>query len=223
MPLPVLRDFVDMLFAMRLPVVGMGVIFIGVAWLAAREFADAFLDALALLGALVTLGRFLLLQAYHRAKPIRTATELLRWERGYALGSHAFAVLLALLNVRALTWHYPLLHLITISLVFGYGAGIVSRISIRPRICVISLLLATVPTILAIAWHAGSAHEVPLHGELFAIEALLVAMITALSLQTVAHLHRSTVAHHLTRHDLAELAHHDALTGLANRLLLRER
>ena len=48
-------------------------------------------------------------------------------------------------------------------------------------------------------------------------------MITGLSLQTVAHLYRSAVEHHTARYDLAQLAKYDALTGLANRLLLRER
>ncbi|QCB56968.1 GGDEF domain-containing protein [Sphingopyxis sp. PAMC25046] len=122
----------------------------------------------------------------------------------------------------AISAHYPLLHLITISLVFSFGAGIVSRTSIRPNICVISLLLATLPTVAALALHALERHAMPLHAELFLVEALVVAMIMALSLQTVAHLYRSAVEHHTARHDMAKLARTDALTGLSNRLLLRE-
>ncbi|KTE01854.1 diguanylate cyclase [Sphingopyxis sp. H038] len=122
----------------------------------------------------------------------------------------------------AIAAHYPLLHLITVSLVFGFGAGIVSRTSIRPKICVTSLLIATVPTVAALAWHPMQPHAMPLHAELFLIEAFIVAMITGLSLQTVAHLYRSAVEHHTARHDMAKLARTDALTGLSNRLLLRE-
>jgi diguanylate cyclase (GGDEF)-like protein len=122
-----------------------------------------------------------------------------------------------------LTVHYPLLHLITVSLVFSFGAGVVARTSVRPKVCVISLLIATVPTAAALAVHAVATHSDALHAEMFLVEAALVAMITGLSLQTVAHLHRSAVEHHTARHDFARLAKFDPLTGLANRLLLREK
>ncbi|KTE00800.1 diguanylate cyclase [Sphingopyxis sp. H038] len=88
--------------------------------------------------------------------------------------------------------------------------------------CVISLLLATLPTVTALALHAFTPHPGPVHAEFFLIEAFIVAMITGLSLQTVAHLYRTAVEHHIARHDLALLAKTDALTDLANRLSLRE-
>src|SRR3546814_18054178 len=78
------------------------------------------------------------------------------------------------------------------------------------------------PTIAALALHAFEPHPNPAHTELFLVEAFIVAMITGLSLQTVAHLYRSAVEHHTGRHDMAHLAKKDALTGLANRLSLRE-
>jgi diguanylate cyclase len=223
LPLPVYREFVDMLFGMRLPIAGMGLVFIGVTALAAYEWSDLVYAALAIAAALVTAARVLVLTVYERARPVADVDRLRRWERWYAWGNYAFACLLALLNIHALSYHNPILHLITVSLVFGFGAGVVSRISVRPLICVVSLLLATVPTVAALAVHALTDHGAALHIQLFAIEAVLVAMITALSLQTVAHLHGSAVQHHIARHDMAQLAKRDALTGLPNRLLLRER
>lgn len=222
LPLSVYRDFVDMLFSMRLPIFGLGVVFVGVCILVGRELGSNFLLALGALGTLTTFLRLATLRAYSRARPVRDFEELRRWERRYAIGNYVSAVLLALLNLVAIAAHYPLLHLITVSLVFGFGAGIVSRTSIRPNICVTSLLLATVPTVAALVWHPMQPHATPLHAELFLIEALIVAMITGLSLQTVAHLYRSAVEHHTARHDMAKLARTDALTGLSNRLLLRE-
>lgn len=222
LPLSVYRDFVDMLFSMRLPIFGLGVVFVGVCILVGRELGSNFLLALGALGTLTTFLRLATLSAYSRARPVRDFDELRRWERRYAIGNYVSAVLLALLNLVAIAAHYPLLHLITVSLVFGFGAGIVSRTSIRPKICVTSLLLATVPTVAALAWHPMQPHAMPLHAELFLIEAFIVAMITGLSLQTVAHLYRSAVEHHTARHDMAKLARTDALTGLSNRLLLRE-
>jgi diguanylate cyclase (GGDEF)-like protein len=222
LPLPVYRDFIDMLFGMWLPIFGIGTVFVGICILVGRELDNRLILVIAALGALTTILRLMLLRAYRRAQPVRDFGALRRWERRYAIGNHASAALLALLNVIAISAHYPLLHLITVSLVFSFGAGIVSRISIRPNICVVSLLIATVPTVAALAFHALQPHSMRLHSELFMIEALIVAMITALSLQTVAHLYRSAVEHHTARHDMAKLARTDALTGLSNRLLLRE-
>lgn len=222
-PLPVYREFVDMLYSMWLPIFGLGVVFVGVCVLAAFKFDGPIYATLAALGALTTFLRLASIQTYARVSPVGDIKDLQHWERRYAIGNYASAVLLALLNVAALTVHDPLLHLITVSLVFSFGAGVVSRISVRPRICVISLLLATVPTVAALAHHSFSTDADALHTEMFLIEALLVAMITGLSLQTVAFLYRSAVKHHTVRHDLAQLAKYDALTGLANRLSLRER
>lgn len=222
LPLPVYRDFVAMLFGMGLPIFGLGAVFVAICLLVGRELDNGFLLLLAALGALTTAWRLATLRAYSRAEPIADFESLRRWERRYAFGNYASAILLALLNVVAIAAHYPLLHLITVSLVFSFGAGIVSRTSVRPAICVISLLIATIPTTIALGLHALETHPTPLHGELFLIEALIVAMITGLSLQTVAHLYRSAVEHHTARHDMAKLARTDALTGLSNRLLLRE-
>jgi diguanylate cyclase (GGDEF)-like protein len=223
LPLPVHREFVDMLFSMRLPIAGMGLVFTLIAALAAYEWNDAFYAALGVAAVLVTAARLLTIAAYGRERPVTDINRLKRWETRYAWGNYAFALLLALLNIHALSYHNPSLHLITVSLVFAFGAGVVSRISVRPVICTISLLVATVPAVAALVLHTLAGHEAALHTELFAIEAALVAMITGLSLQTVAHLYRSAVQHHVARHDMALLAKHDALTGLPNRLLLRER
>ncbi|MBC9032297.1 GGDEF domain-containing protein [Sphingomonas sp. JC676] len=87
----------------------------------------------------------------------------------------------------------------------------------------ISLLMATVPTVAALAWHASLPNAIALHTQLFATEAMLVGLIAILSLNTVHHLHCSAVLHLVTQHDLALLAKFDALTGLPNRLMLRER
>lgn len=223
LPLPVYRDFVDMLYSMRLPVLGLGAVFVCVCILAAFELGEPVYAAVALLGATTTILRIVSIDSYASASLVLDAESLRQWERRYATGNYVSAGLLALLNVLVLSAHDPLLHLITVSLVFSFGAGIVSRTSVRPKICVISLLLATMPTVGALALHAFDTHSGALHMEMFLIEAVLVAMITGLSLQTVAYLYRSAAEHHTARHDLAMLAKYDALTGLANRLLLRER
>jgi diguanylate cyclase (GGDEF)-like protein len=218
----VYRDFVVMLFSMKPQVIGMGVVLVGVASLIAEECNDLVAAALAIVTILVTAARVLTINAYLRKGSSATMAELKRLERDYAAGTYAMGALLGALNVRALSYDLPLFHLITVSLLFSYGAGLVCRVSVRPMLCAVGLLLATVPTVAALAAHA-ILDTVTLHAQLLGIEAVLVALITGLSLQTVVYLYRSAVEHHTAKHDLAQLAKYDALTGLANRLMLRER
>lgn len=222
LPLPVYRDFIDMLYSMRFPILGLGVVFVGICLLLGLHLENGFLLTLAAAGALTTLARLATIGAFHRAAPILRFDELRSWERRYAAGNLASAALLALLNVAAMAQHDPLMHLIAVSLVFGFGAGIVSLTSVRPAICIAGLLVATVPTVVGLALHAFDSNGASLHGEMFLVEAFIVAAIAGLSIQTVAHLYRSAVEHHTARHDMAKLARTDALTGLSNRLLLRE-
>lgn len=212
-----------MLFSMAIPVLFMGSIFVGVTALVAWQWSDHVVAALSVLGGLVTVFRLLVIRSYRRRRVAeKKLSEVRRWERGYAFSNYAFALLLGLFNARMLMFHLPLVHMIAVSLVFGFGAGVVARISIRPVICVISLLLAVVPTVIGLALHALTRNASALHGEFFAIEAFLVATTALLSLHSLNHLYCTMVAHLTAKHDMNFLARQDALTGLPNRLRLRE-
>ncbi len=223
LPLPVYRDFIEMLYSMRLPILGLGTVFVGICILVGLYLERDPLFLLAAAGAATTVARLATIEAFHRAAPILAFEELRLWERRYAAGNLLSAALLALLNIAVMGGHDPTVHLLTISLVFGFGAGIVSRTSVRPLICVASLLVAAVPTVISLLLHAAEPAGDPLHGEMFLAEAVIIAAITVLSLQTIVYLYRSAVEHHTARHDMAKLARIDALTGLSNRLLLREK
>ena len=86
-----------MLFSMAIPVVFMGVVFVGVTALVVWEWHDPVVAALSALGAIVTIVRLLVIHSYRRreisAGEIR---DVRRWERGYAGGNYAFALLLGL-------------------------------------------------------------------------------------------------------------------------------
>ncbi|WP_420139931.1 diguanylate cyclase domain-containing protein [Sphingomonas sp.] len=224
LPDAVYRDLVDMLFSMTIPVAFMGSAFAGIAFVAGNAFHDPLMLAFAIAVTILTVIRLFTLRAYRqRAGATLAIATLARWEARYAWSNYLFAILLGLFNARALMFHDALLHLIAVSLVFVFGAGLVSRVSIRPRICIVSMLLATVPTAATLLAHSFMAHENPVHEELFAIEALLMTAAIVMSLQSIGHLHRSMVEHLTTKHDYGMLAKRDALTGLPNRLLLRER
>lgn len=221
---PVYRDLVAMLFTMALPIAGLGLLVLLVAGLLAVSWRDPVITAIGVATALVTAWRLWLIARF-RARPVvdLSIAALRRWEWLYAWGSYLTAALLSALGVRALQFHTPVVHMIIVSLMFTFGAGIVSRIAIRPAICVPSLVLATVPIAIALGFHAAMPDPDSLHPELFAIESLLVLIVTGLSLQSIVHIHRSTIEHLGTKHELSLLALQDALTGLPNRLLLRNR
>ncbi|MEO9130420.1 MAG: GGDEF domain-containing protein [Sphingomonas sp.] len=223
-PLPdaVYRELIEMLFSMAVPVIYLGSVFVGVTALVLWEWHDPIVAILSALGAIVTALRLLVIRGYRRHKADCDIAEIRLWERRYAIGNYAFALLLGLFNARMLMFHLPLVHMVAVSLVFGFGAGVVARISIRPVICVTSLLLAVVPTVIALALHALVDDSRALHGDFFMIEALVLGTTALLSMHSLDHLYRTMVAHLTAEHDLSLLARHDALTRLPNRLMLRE-
>jgi len=79
-----------------------------------------------------------------------------------------------------------------------------------------------VPTALAMLWHATLGTGDHLHGEFFLLLGLLLLVVLGMSLDSVRHLHAAMLEQLITKHDLAKLARFDALTGLPNRLNLRE-
>jgi diguanylate cyclase (GGDEF)-like protein len=223
LPAAVYRDLLTPLFTMRLPIVGFGLLYVFVSALILVLWPDPAVMIMTAAAIAVTGVRMVVLDRYHRAGGARQGADALAaWERRYTLWTFLFALLLAGLNVRVLMVHEPLMLIGTTSLVFTFGAGVVSRTSCRPRVCIGSLLIAVVPTALAMLWHATTADEQRLHAEFFALFAVLLLAVLAMSVDSVRHLHAASLEQLMTKHDLAKLARNDALTGLPNRLMLRE-
>ena len=108
------------------------------------------------------------------------------------------------------------------SVMFGYGAGIVARLSVRPTVCVISLALAVVPTAIGYLIHAVSADNNYVT-TMYVGQTLLLIAFAAAGTEAMRHIYRTTLRQLLTRQDLAILAGQDGLTRLPNRTLLRAR
>jgi diguanylate cyclase (GGDEF)-like protein len=171
----------------------------------------------------ITAARIWLLFAYSRhGGAAQSLQDLTLWERRYARATYIFAVLLAALAARSLANAQPLMHMATMSLIFTFGAGIVSRTAGRPVICTVSMALAVGPTVLAFVSHAVLPNEASLQSEFYLLQAGLLTAVAVMSLLSARHQFYATVEHLTAKHDLARLARSDALTGLPNRLLLRE-
>jgi diguanylate cyclase (GGDEF)-like protein len=222
-PPAIYRDLVAPMFTMRSPIIGFGFLYFFVSALILLRWPDPAIFVMMLSAIAVTTVRVIVLDRYHRAggaaQPIAA---MALWERRYIGWSFAFASLLAGLNVRVLMVHEPLMLIGSISLVFTFGAGVVSRTSCRPRACIASLLIAVIPTAAAMLWHATTASEQRLHAEFFVLFALLLLAVLVMSVESVKHLYNAAMEQLITKHDLAKLARYDALTGLPNRLMLRE-
>jgi diguanylate cyclase len=126
------------------------------------------------------------------------------------------------LSARALTTGDPLVAMLITGMIFGYGSGLVVRTSVRPIICAGSLALAVVPTVLGLSMYSAGAGDNYIKAA-YAAQAFLIAAFAIASLESVAHIYRTTLRQLLTNQDLAILAGKDALTGLPNRTLLRAR
>jgi diguanylate cyclase (GGDEF)-like protein len=103
--------------------------------------------------------------------------------------------------------------MLMLAVLFAYGSGVVSRLAMRPRIASGALILTALPTIPALATHLTSPYLI--------LSLAFVAFLVG-GLVIVRRNYATLVEQLLTRHEFARLARYDHLTGLPNRLLLRE-
>lgn len=220
-------ELVDLIFDALLPVAVMAVTVVGIGCLIALRKGDIILLALTIAGGLTGITRIFLMLTYRRQKPknrARTAAEALVWERRFARGSFVLASLIGAINLRALLltpfpmpMHVPML---VTGLIFGYGAGVVTRIAVRPLICCISLLLAAVPTVIGFATRIADA-ETGYSIAVFTAQTFLIAGFALASLESIHQIYTTTCQQLQSKMDLAVLAGKDDLTGLPNRVSLR--
>lgn len=135
-------------------------------------------------------------------------------ERRFGYGYIVFAAALGAFCA----WAYATVsieqHLLIVALIFGYGAGVSATVSLRLWISVTSSLLAVVPTVLVALLTPGAAHWGT---------GLLTALFLAGGILSMIKRYRMAAAQISMRHLMETLARQDDLTGLPNRLVLRER
>jgi len=223
LPEAVYRDLLAPLFAMATPILGFGILYAVVGTLVLVNWHSGPVLALVLCSSIVTAVRLVIIRAYHRAGGLtQDIPALRRWEKRYTWATCACAGLIASLNLVALAAPHPLVHLATVSLIFTFGAGIVSRNAGRPRLCWLGQTITVVPVSLGMLVYATRIGAQTVTGQFFILEAILLLVVAAMSIESVRHLYQSALEHLTTKHDLGNLARYDPLTGLANRLLVRE-
>ncbi len=206
-------ELIGALFETRVPIAIAGAT-LGLVLLRSAIAADSPL-LYALCVASVTVCRLWLNASYAGSKSVAWEISTAeKWERRYAAGCFLFSLLIGVTGALAFRDGNYGQQLVATALVFGYAAGAVCRISIRPALCLPALLLAATPTALSAMARLDADH--------IFYSAILLAFLVG-SVETVRFLYNVNVEQISLKHDFATLARHDALTGLANRLGFKER
>ncbi|TXC70466.1 diguanylate cyclase [Sphingomonas ginsenosidivorax] len=206
-------ELVASLCGTRTPAVIMTVMFLTVGLLTVRASHDGLLACLTGMGAVASAARLaVLIQGRRRPDTADMSLAVARrFERRFALTYWAFAAVFGMFAARVFAlplaeWQMPMG-----ILVVGYAAGAASMIALRPRILVVSLLLAVAPPsgVLLFRDDAGAF-----------VSALILLALLAGGLRSVAQQYRSQSVKTTTRQASARQAMTDPLTGLGNRLAL---
>ncbi|MFH6781602.1 MULTISPECIES: GGDEF domain-containing protein [Methylobacterium] len=192
----------------------MGVTLLGVGLFVAHALGDAVLLAAALTGGLASAAKLGLVVRHLRrlARGPVARDEARRWERGHILTTVMMAASVGALDGRIFAQPDMEMQMLATGLLFGYCSGVVTHLSIRPRLAAGALLLAALPAIGSAAWFGGRPQY---------ILAATFALFLVGALNGVLLSYRNAVRQITLRLDMAALARSDALTGLANRLGLR--
>lgn len=102
---------------------------------------------------------------------------------------------------------------IVIGLMFGYGAGVASGLSLRPWISLPGIVVATVPTVIVMFCQPDVEHWA---------RGVMITVFVVGGCRAMLTRYQMTLADINIRHSFAMLARSDHLTGLPNRLSLRE-
>ena len=223
LPDEVYAELVDMLFRATTPLISMAVLVTCIGAMMFWITGDIVIGALTLASLALTVVRIGLNFSYRRrrARQALSLAEVHRWETAFGAGTVTAALLLGFLNVRALMADEVAVHLLVAALTFGFCAGAVIRLSLRPVIAGLTLFAVTALTSVGFLTNSQTSD-----GQLalaYGGQAFLLAVFALGAAEMVIHLYRTTVAQLITKSELSHLARQDALTGLANRISLRER
>ncbi|PZO55170.1 MAG: GGDEF domain-containing protein [Alphaproteobacteria bacterium] len=224
-PLPddVYAELVDILYRSMAPLINMGVVVTCVGALLYTMTEDLAVAALTAASIVVTVARVALNSAYKRRRAATPLTfpEVKRWELRFTISSVVAASALGALIGRAIAVGDGAVPLLASGLMFGYAAGAVIRLSVRPVTVGLSLLAVVGLSLLGFVPNFD--HSEAHYRFAYMSMALLILVFALGTGEMVNHLYRTTLEQLMTKSMLSHLARRDPLTGLANRLSLRER
>lgn len=167
------------------------------------------------IGVTVSISKICVMRAHKRfnAKQQASIVEAVRWERIHGL--HTFILAGSVCWLGSLMFYYRDLsvQILATALLYGYCAGVASRVSVRPYIAASAIVIASVPPTILTALQGDTAHL---------ILATIFAVFTGAALQSVWHVYHVAKREISLRLEIELQARRDPLTGLGNRLALAE-
>lgn len=197
------------------PTTIMGITIVAVGVYAVTELRTEVFYGLTAFGGVVSIGKIILVRLHRWRLTLggESMSEALVWQSWHAALTYGMAGAVGLMAAAIFASSNMSAQLLATALVFGYCAGIVSRVSIRPKIAIVALIFAALPAIISAAWISDTVHV---------FIAVMFAVFLLGSFESVRFLYSAAVRQITMRLDMASLARADPLTGLANRLGLRE-
>jgi diguanylate cyclase (GGDEF)-like protein len=207
-------EIIATLYGTVVPIVFTGIGLAIVGTIAARQTGDTFTAALTALGLVISFIRTLDLFAYRRlvaAAPLARA-EAVVWEWRYATGTVIMAFIIGLFAARSLMLEDAICSVMAIGVGFGFGAGVVSRLSLRPITAIMDLGVIGVPVIATAFLQRLDAPHVGL--------GLLMTIFMIASFEMVRLSYNSTLNQMTLKQQFEQLSRTDPMTGLLNRSVL---
>ncbi|WP_315837408.1 GGDEF domain-containing protein [Bradyrhizobium prioriisuperbiae] len=181
-----------------------------VAW-QSTDMATAVITGLSVIIACIRAWDVLAFRRRVARQPLRDRAEAEQCKRHYVIGTAATAFIIGLFAARSLMLDDALCAMMAIGVGFGFGAGIVARLSMLPFVAVADLIVMGVPPI-AVAMARLDAPHVGM--------AVLIAIYLVGSFEMVRLTFNSAIKQITLKHQFEQLARIDPMTGLFNRSVL---
>ncbi|RKE85717.1 diguanylate cyclase [Rhizobium sp. AG855] len=211
----VFKTLVSELHSTLTPTTIMGITILAVGLFAHQSLGNTPLLIATIGGAIASLGKIAVSLAHRRADARKRSTvaDAAYWEK--VQGFFIFLIAACVGMIATIAFSYPDLavHMLAAVLTFGYCAGVTVRISVRPMIAATAILLAALPTSVAIIVFGDTAHW---------IMGLLAVIFLVAAMQSMLHVYRTSIRQIRLFLEMEHQARHDPLTGLCNRTALSE-
>lgn len=148
-PIDVYRALVSALADNVLPTAAIGAIFAGIGLYTYSKTGAAVAMGITVVGILATALKILLIRFHRRAMVVRPSSDaaVKRFELGHAITTWCMAAPVGALCALLFSLPALQLHVVGTALLFGYCAGVATRISARPLIAMSAVTIAAVPAI----------------------------------------------------------------------------
>lgn len=183
---------------------------------------DPVMTGCAIVISAIAVARTVSAMVYYKKLKTGVARAYRWWELAYELGAWSFAAMLGILAFVTL-WRSddPAIHMLSVSLATGYGAGISGRNAGRVKIAVGQTCLALLPTVAGL-WIEGHFGYRALAVVLF-VMVFAMRDITRTTHRIVVEALRGKQEKSLLAAKFERLARYDSLTGLENRMAMQMR